>query len=171
MAVLDELASEARKIVAEGGALSVRLLAERVFLSPSTVQARIGSMQSLEVDIARAICNDMLLQFGEEQPLVDEARRNEARQQTAMIDVTDAEFVFAWDCVVQYDALVDIRDRAFAFMWPEIDPAHYPHWADHLTSVIKPIVLAARDPSSQAPQLHGPIRVAYAEWLEQQQTS
>lgn len=146
----------------------MRLLADRVFLSPSTVQARIGSMQSLEVDVARAVCNDMFLQFGEEQPLVDDARRVEARRQTAEIDVTNAEFVFAWDCVVKYDDLVDIRDRTFAFMWPEIDPAHYQHWADHLTSVIKPIVLAARDPSSQAPQLHAPIRAAYAEWLEQQ---
>lgn len=171
MAVLDELVAESRKIVAEGGTPTVRMLAERVFLSPSTVQSRIGSMEKLELAVARQIGTDLLAMLGEEVPLADDDLRAVARQRIATAEISNEEIAFAWNHVATHEALVDLRDRAFAFVWPEIDPAHYVHWVDSLAAAIHPMVKNSRDLSSPGPHIHAAIRASYAEWLGRDETS
>lgn len=165
MAILDELVAESRKIVAEGGNPTVRLLAERVFLSPSTVQSRIGSMENLELGMARQIGNELLATLGEEQPLVDDELRAAARQRVGSAQISNEEIAFGWDRIAKFEGLVDIRNRVFAFVWPEIDPVHYVQWADHLAAAIEPMIRTSRDPSSPAPHLHAAIRASYTDWL------
>lgn len=164
MFILDELVAESRKIVAEGGTPTVRMLAERVFLSPSTVQSHVGSMENLELAMARQIGGDLLAMLGEDTPLADDDLRAAARERIASAEISVEEIAFAWEHITEYEALIDLRDRAFAYVWPEIDPAHYVHWADSLAAAIFPMVKNSRDPSSPAPQIHGAIRASYAEW-------
>ena len=165
MTVLDELITESRKIIAEGGMPTVRLLAQRVFLSPSTVQAQIGSMEKLLINVARQIGDDLLTSLGEDVPLSDDTLRAAARERLSTGETSIEEGSFAWTQIASSEELVDLRDRAFAFVWPTIDPAHYVHWADSLIAALHPMIKNSRDVSSPGPQIHGAIQASYAEWL------
>lgn len=163
---VNELAVVARQMIAGGQLLTLRGVAERAFLSPSTVQARIGSMAALEETVARAISEDLLLTLGEDQPLVDADLRAAARQQVEGLVISNEELLFSWDVVVRSPTMRDIRDRVFAFVWPQIANEHYPDWAPHLEAAIPPLIMTGRDPESPVGNVHAALSSSYEEWLK-----
>lgn len=165
---MNELTTLARQVIGSGGSLTVRLLAEQAFLSPSTVQARIGSMALLEEAVAREISEDLLLEMGEEQPLTDADLRALARKQVEGLVISTEELLFSWQVVTTTPTLRDIRDRVFTFVWPQVDPAHYDHWGPHLEAAIPPIIRTGRDPDSAAGNVHAAMLASYEEWLKHQ---
>lgn len=162
------MAALARQVIAGGGTLTIRLLAEKAFLSPSTVQARIGSMAALEEATARAISEDLLLTLGENQPLVDAELRAEARRQVEGLVISNEELLFSWEVVLRTPNMDDIRHRVFSFVWPQIAEEHYPDWAPHLEAAIPPLITTGRDPESPVGNIHAALLASYEEWLRDQ---